>query len=162
MLYEVHSLPTERLEHLYIKESQKLIVCLEQGLSYNILQAVRRDLDFIAAELTYRVLSHSLKTTRFFSRTSFSYAYRWICFWWTFYFISVVQPRDRRCHNFYEKYYLHHLGQPFSQPEKTLPFILLKINTHDYSHCDLNFCTHEKIIPGCSTRPGCWCSDSVA
>ena len=54
MLYEVHSLSTEKLNQLYIEESQKLCAAIDQRLPYNILQAIKRDLTVIDAELTQR------------------------------------------------------------------------------------------------------------
>ena len=54
MLYEVHSLSTEKLNQLYIEESQKLYAAIDQRLPYNILQAIKRDLTVIDAELTQR------------------------------------------------------------------------------------------------------------
>jgi hypothetical protein len=54
MLYQVHSLTTEKLKELYMKESKKLIEGIDRLVSYNELNAIKRELAYIDAELSQR------------------------------------------------------------------------------------------------------------
>jgi ribosomal protein L29 len=53
MLYEVRYLRAEKLEQLYLRESQKLS---DQTLSHNTIQAIKKDLASIITELAERGL----------------------------------------------------------------------------------------------------------
>jgi hypothetical protein len=54
MLYEVRSLPKEKLEELYIKESYKLATAVV--VDHNTIQAIKTDLAAIITELAERGL----------------------------------------------------------------------------------------------------------
>ena len=54
MLYEVRSLPKEKLEELYIKESYKLATAVV--VDHNTIQAIKTDLASIVSELAERGL----------------------------------------------------------------------------------------------------------
>ena len=54
MIYEVNRLSDEQLQHLYIKESSKLLAGINLKISYNNLQSLRLNVVQIDRELRKR------------------------------------------------------------------------------------------------------------
>ena len=54
MIYEVKQLTNEELQHLYIKESDKLMTAVNMNISHNLLQSLKLNLVHLDTELENR------------------------------------------------------------------------------------------------------------
>ena len=54
MIYEVKQLTVEELQHLYIRESNKIMAAMNMNISHNFLQSLKLNLFHLDSELEMR------------------------------------------------------------------------------------------------------------